>query len=70
MLLEVDKNEVQPGSAQQTKMHCSWSHICNSCQIIHCVIQSPLVCLMTWKVVMTAGFLPDLFWGPFYVLVH
>lgn len=70
MLLEAERDEVQSASAQQTKMQYSRSHICNSCQIIHGIIQSPLLCLTAWKVVMTAGFLPDPVWGPFYVLEH
>lgn len=51
-------------------MHYQWSHICNSCQIIHSNIQSPPLFLTAWKVIMTAGFLPDSIWGPFYILVH
>lgn len=58
MLLEAERDEVQSGSARQTKMHYSWSHICISCQTMHCIIQSPLMWLTAWKVVMTAGFLP------------
>lgn len=70
MLLEAERDEVQSGSAQQTKMQYSWSHICNSCQIIHGIIQSPLLWLSAWQMVMTAGFLPDSVWGPFSVLEH